>query len=82
MFAILMKDVDGRRYDRYFREFINAEKTMMQEAKDVTDHYGCADRKSIDKMNTSKGIYEREEIIVDKEGHKYHWAIIGGYFCD
>lgn len=82
MFAILMKDVDGRRYDRYFREFMNAEKTMMQEVKDVTDHYGCAERTSIDEMNTSKGIYEREEKITDNEGYKYHWAIIGGYFCD
>ena len=72
MFAILMKDVDGRRYDRYFREFMNAEKTMMQEVKDVTDHYGCAEHTSIDEMNTSKGIYEREEKITDNEGYKYH----------
>lgn len=82
MFAILTKDVDGRRYERYFREFMNAEKTMMQEVKDVTDHHRCTKRKSIDKEDTSKGIYEREEIIVDDKGHKYHWVIIGGYFCD
>ena len=82
MFAILVKDVDGRRFDRYFREFKNAEPIMMDEVNSIIEHYGCKKRRSLNEMNAAKGIYEREETVVTENGERFTWAIVGGYFQD
>lgn len=82
MFAVLIKAVDGRRFDRYFKEWPNAEKEMLKEVKDISEHYGCKERTSIDRMNVEKGIYEREEKVITDDGAKFVWAIVGGYFWD
>ena len=82
MFAVLIKDVDGRRFDRYFREFKNAERVMMDEVEDIIKHFGCKGRRSVDELNVAKGIYERDETVVAENGESFTWAVIGGYFQD
>lgn len=82
MFAILTKAVDGRRFDRYFREFKNARTEMMNEVEGIIKKYGCKRRNSTDRLNVEKGIYELEETIVTDDDTRFVWAILGGYFQD
>ena len=36
----------------------------------------------VDRMNTDKGFYEREETLVANDGTRFHYALIDGYFED
>ena len=82
MFAILMKDVDGRKSYRYFKEWGNAERAMMEDVCAVKKLVGITKEEHIDTFNSSKGIYEREEILVGCCGTRFHYALLGGYFED
>lgn len=82
MFTILMKDVDGRRFDRYFKEWSHAESKMMNEVDDIERTFGCASRSRVDRMNTEEGFYEREETLKTPQGFCFHWALLNGYFID
>ena len=82
MFAILIKDVDGRRSYRYFKEWGNAERAMMHDIDCVKSITQIVHEKHINRMNADKGFYEREETLLDLGGTRFHYAIIDGYFED
>lgn len=82
MFTTLMKDVDGRRSYRYFKEWANAEKAMMEDIKGVKNITEVCIESSVDRMNAEKGFYEREETLVTRHGMKFHYALLDSYFED
>lgn len=82
MFTILIKDVDGRRSYRYFRECWNAEAAMMRDIKDVKKLCKIVDEIHVDRFNVEKGIREREETLVSVGNMRFHYALIDGYFED
>ena len=82
MFTILLKDVDGRKTYRYFEEWKNAELAMMHDIKCVKELTEIIKESHLDRMNTEKGFYEREETLVGRCGMRFHYALINGYFED
>ena len=82
MFIILMKDVDGRKTYRYFEEWTNAELAMMHDIDCVKSITQIVHEEHVDRMNTEKGFYEREETLVGRCGTRFHYALINGYFDD
>ena len=82
MFTILMKDVDGRRSYRYFKTWENAERAMLRDIKAVKSLTSVCMQESVDKFNADKGFYEREETLVTKQGMRFHYALLDGYFED
>lgn len=82
MFTILMKDVDGRRSYRYFKNWKKAERAMMQDVEDCMSGQHVIGAWSIDRMNVAKSFYEREETWLLDGGVRFHWALIDGYFED
>ena len=81
-FFILLKDVDGRRSYRYFKEWKHAENAMMKDVKDVKRLTEIVGEFHIDRMNVEKGLYEREETLVGRGGIRFHYALLDGYFED
>ena len=82
MFTILMKDVDGRRSNRYFKSWANAEKAMMEDICAVKKLTQIVHEAHLDRMNTDKGFYEREETLIACCGTRFHYALLDGYFED
>lgn len=82
MFTTLMKDVDGRRSYRHFKDWHNAEKAMLEDIQRVKELDTICLHESIDKMNVEKGFYDREEILVTNGGIKFHYALLDSYFED
>lgn len=82
MFTILMKDVDGRKSYRYFREWMNAEKAMMKDICAVKKLTQIVSEEHLDRMNIDKGFYEREETLVSCCSTRFHYALLDGYFED
>ena len=82
MFVVLIKDVDGRRWCRYFRKRENAEAAMMHDIAKVKKLTEIVLESHLDRMNKDKGFYEREETLVGSTGMRFHYALIDGYFED
>ena len=82
MFTILVKDVDGRRQERYFHEWANAERAMMHDIDVVKKLTPIVLESHVDRMNADKGFYEREETLISKGGSRFHYSLIDGYFED
>ena len=82
MFTILIKDVDGRRSYRHFKDWANAEAAMMTDVNAVKRVTEICLESHVDRMNTDKGFYEREETLVANDGTRFHYALIDGYFED
>lgn len=82
MFTILMKDVDGRRLYRYFKNWKNAERAMLEDVEHIKRLMPVIDEVHIDRMNADKGFYEREETLVVCGGSRFHYALLDGYFED
>lgn len=82
MFVVLMKDVDGRRWYRYFRKWENAEAAMMRDIAEVKKLTEIVLESHLDRMNKEKGFYEREETLVGSTGMRFHYAVMDEYFED
>lgn len=81
-FTILVKDVDGRLTQRYFKDWHRAEEAMMRDVAHVKRLTRIIGEFHINRMNTEKGFYEREETLVACGGSRFHYALVDGYFED
>ncbi len=82
MFTILVKRVGNRRFDRYYKNWENAEKAM--EYEEVADflNSGYMIKNRIDRMNNEKGFYEYEVTLTKENEEEVSLALIDGYFMD
>ena len=83
-FVILCKDVDGRKFDRYFKSWSNAEKAMLEDIEGCKKVFELTHIKSVSQMNVAKGFYERYEVYKDdsRPNKTFTWSLIDGYFQD
>lgn len=82
MFTILRKDFGGRKGDRYFNSWENAEKEMLADIEVCCRDLNGKVIKKWDYFNSSKGFYVFEQEALFDNGEICHWALIDGYFED
>lgn len=82
MFTILIKRVGNRRFDRYYKNWENAQNAM--EYEEVADflNSGYIIKNRIDRMNNEKGFYEYEVTLTKENEEEVSLALIDGYFMD
>lgn len=80
MFYTYRYSVDGRKFDRYYEKWENAQKQLLRDALSLRKD-GAKKISSADYFNAEKGfyIYEKE---YEHKGSKFHLSIIDCYFSD
>ena len=82
MFYALLKDVDGRRFYRYFHKWDNAERAMIEDANNIKKIFNAKEVRNLDNFQPDKGIYIREIELLTPELSKFKYAILDTYFED
>lgn len=82
MFTSLIKDVDGRKTERYFKRYDNAEKAMVEDINSCNKTIPLALVKCVNKTNIAKGFHERYEIYKSDKGETFTWSLVENYFED
>lgn len=82
MFTILIKRVGNRRFDRYYKNWENAQNAM--EYEEVADflNSGYMIKNRIDRMNKEKGFYEYEVTLTKENEEEVSLALVDGFFMD
>lgn len=83
MFAILLKDFNGRQTRRYFNDWNNAKAELKKDAENCCKLLEGTIIDKVDIMNTEKGWYEcsiTASFPTLKE--KCKWSIVEAYFED
>ncbi len=81
MFAVYEKNIDGRIYERYYKEWKNAEKQLQDDLKYLLSK-GCKISSSKSSFNKEKGRYDFYYTLVSGSGRKSTLMIADGFFQD
>lgn len=81
MFTIYRKTVGDRVFDRYYREWKNAQKELEKEFDWFLEN-GASAVTQYDDFNTLKGLWVFEKAFISGNGEPVTLSLIGGYFTD
>ena len=82
MFSIYNYNVDGRKHDRYFQNWDNAEAELQKDIERITRDGKAKKVEDKDYFNVEKGFQVRYVILKDDEGRTFTLSILNGYFED
>lgn len=80
MFITYCKDVDGKKYDRYFKTWEAAENALQDGIKDVLS-IGGKELSNKDYFNFEKGVQIRYAVLIT-DAHKYTLSLFASFFED
>lgn len=80
MFITYCKDVDGKKYDRYFKTWEAAENALQDGLKDILN-IGGKELSNKDYFNFEKGLQIRY-VELKTEAHKYTLSLFASFFED
>lgn len=81
MFTIYRKDVGGRKFDRYFHKWENAEKVLEEELADLLKS-GWKQTEHRDYFKCEKGYYIFYYALKTPKGEDAVLTLMNGYFAD
>lgn len=81
MFTIYTKEIGGRAFARYYKNWENARKELESELE-IYVSMGFQIKHKIDRMNTGKGFYELEVTGTTCDGEDFALYLSEGYFQD
>lgn len=82
MFTIYSQNVEGRKYDRYFRSWKRAKEELDKDASELQGTGRWKVTRKSDCMNRDKGFYEYQYDLLSLDGEKMTLALIDGHFSD
>ena len=81
MFTIYRKIVGGRKFDRYFLQWDNAEALLEEERADLLKS-GWKQLSHRDRMNVEKGFYLYDYTLQTPDGEDAELTLLDGFFAD
>lgn len=82
MFTIYIYDVDGRKHDRYFHQWANAEAELQKDIERITRDGKAKVVEDKDYFKVDKGYQVRYVTLKDNEGRTFTLSLVDGYFED
>ena len=81
MFATFIRDVDGRRTERYFQNWQRAEQALQEAAHEIEERGGIK-KVDTDYYNRAHGYYDRYVYYTMPDGRTFRLCIVESYFED